>query len=78
MFENLALRGLLSVIGAFFISLSVGVAFLWGIITIYATSYFRIVMKDDTLTEQLTDIVFPLTLLGQVIPSPFRPFQCHS
>jgi hypothetical protein len=50
MFENLALRGMLSVMGAFMITLSVGVMYLWGIITIYGTSYFRIVMKDSTLT----------------------------
>lgn len=50
MFENLALRGMLSVLGAFLISLSVGIMYLWGIITIYGTSYFRIVMKDSKLT----------------------------
>lgn len=50
MFENIALRGLLSVIGAFLISLAVGVMYLWGIITIYGTSYFRLVTKDSTLT----------------------------
>ncbi len=50
MFHNLALRGLLSVMGAFMISLAVGVLYLWGIITIYATSYFRIVMQDPKLT----------------------------
>jgi len=50
MFENLALRGMLSVMGAFMITLSVGVMYLWGIITIYGTSYFRIVMKNSTLT----------------------------
>lgn len=67
MFENLALRGMLSVMGAFLISLSVGIMYLWGIITIYGTSYFRLVMKDNTLTEDQTDLVFPLTLLGQVL-----------
>lgn len=51
MFENLALRGLLSLMGAFLITLAVGINFLWGIITIYATSYFRLTMKDTTLTE---------------------------
>ena len=66
MFENLALRGMLSVMGAFLISLSVGIMYLWGIITIYGTSYFRLVLKDTTLTEDQTDIIFPLTLLGQV------------
>ena len=66
MFENLALRGLLSLLGAFMISLAVGVNYLWGIITTYGTSYFRIVSKDTQLTEDQTDIVFPLMLLGQV------------
>lgn len=66
MFENLALRGLLSLMGAFLISLAVGVNFLWGIITIYGTSYFRLASKDSTITENQTDIVFPLMLLGQV------------
>ncbi len=66
MFENIALRGMLSVLGAFLISLSVGVMYLWGIITIYGTSYFRIVMKDSKLTEDQTDLIFPLMLLGQV------------
>lgn len=50
MFENVALRGLLSLMGAFLITLGVGINFLWGIITIYATSYFRLSMKDTTLT----------------------------
>ena len=50
MFENLALRGLLSLLGAFMISLAVGVNYLWGIITIYGTSYFRLASKDPTLS----------------------------
>lgn len=66
MFQNIALRGLLSVMGAFMISLAVGLMYLWGIITIYGTSYFRLTMKSTVLTEHQTDIVFPLTLLGQV------------
>jgi hypothetical protein len=78
MFENLALRGMLSVMGAFMISLSVGVMYLWGIITIYGTSYFRLVMKDNTLTEDQTDIIFPLMLLGQVTLVRSRPSQCPS
>ena len=70
MFNNLALRGLLSLFGAFLISLAVGINYLWGIITIYGTSYFRIMMWDATLTQDKTDIVFPLMLLGQVhLPS---------
>lgn len=51
MFDNLTLRGLFSLLGAFLISLAVGVNFLWGILTIYATSYFRISMWDQSLTE---------------------------
>lgn len=74
MFENLALRGLLSLFGAFMISLAVGINFLWGIITIYGTSYFRLTMREDSLTEDQTDIVFPLMLLGQVLLT--LPRQC--
>ena len=69
MFNNLALRGLLSLLGAFLISLAVGINYLWGIITIYGTSYFRIMMWNKSLTEDSTDIVFPLMLLGQVLSS---------
>jgi hypothetical protein len=50
MFENLALRGLLSLMGAFLITLAVGINFLWGIVTIYATSYFRLVSKNPNIT----------------------------
>ncbi len=78
MFENVALRGMLSVMGAFLISMAVGVMYLWGIITIYGTSYFRLTMKDNTLTEDHTDIIFPLMLLGQVPPLPCRPSLCPS
>ena len=51
MFENYKCRGYLSVVGAFMIALSIGLMYLWGIIAIYATSYFRIVMSDLNLTE---------------------------
>jgi hypothetical protein len=78
MFENVALRGMLSVMGAFLISMAVGVMYLWGIITIYGTSYFRLTMKDNTLTEDQTDIIFPLMLLGQVITISFRLSPCPS
>jgi hypothetical protein len=77
MFQNLALRGLLSVMGAFLISMGVGVMYLWGIITLYGTSYFRIAMKNNSLTEDATDIVFPLTLLGQVTIHLARQYQCR-
>ena len=75
MFENLALRGLISLLGAFLISLAVGINYLWGIITIYGTSYFRIKMKKDSLTEDQTDIVFPMMLLGQVNFTLYRQFR---
>ena len=75
MFNNLALRGLLSLLGAFFISLAVGINYLWGIMTIYGTSYFRIINWDISLTEDRTDIVFPLMLLGQVPFFLFRLFR---
>ena len=77
MFNNLALRGLLSLLGAFFISSAVGINYLWGIITIYGTSYFRITMWDASLTEDQTDIVFPLVLLGQVNILLLRLSQYH-
>jgi hypothetical protein len=76
MFKNLALKGLICVIGAFFISLAIGIIYLWGIITIYGTSYFRIVTLSNSITEDLTNIIFPLTLLGQVTQSILRQFLC--
>ena len=48
------------------ITMGVGVMYLWGIISIYAASYYRIVANDPTFTEEKADIVFPLQLLGQV------------
>lgn len=51
MFENYQCRGFLSVLGAFMIAMAIGLMYLWGIIAIYATSYFRIVMNNLTLTE---------------------------
>lgn len=51
MFENYQCRGFLSVLGAFMIAMAIGLMYLWGIIAIYATSYFRIVMNNLTLNE---------------------------
>lgn len=53
-------------IGALLITMGVGLMYLWGIISVYATSYYRIVSNDTTFTEFKADIVFPLQLLGQV------------
>lgn len=69
MIENLQCRAFLSVLGAFMITLGVGLMYLWGIISLYATSYYRIVANDPTFTEEKADIVFPLQLLGQVLPA---------
>ena len=64
MSEHVRLRGAFSILGAFLVSLGVGFMYLWGIITTWATSYFRIVSNDATLTEETTDITFPLIYLG--------------
>ena len=50
MLENYKCRGFLSVVGSFMIAMGIGLMYLWGIIAIYATSYFRIVSSDLTLT----------------------------
>ena len=50
MFENYHCRGFLSIIGACMITTGVGLMYLWGIIAIYATSYFRIVSANLQLT----------------------------
>jgi hypothetical protein len=46
MIENLQCRGLLSMIGSILITMGVGLMYLWGIISVYATSYYRIVTND--------------------------------
>lgn len=48
MFESLQCRAFLSTIGSFLITMGVGLMYLWGIISVYATSYYRIVMNDTT------------------------------
>lgn len=67
MIQSLQCRGFLSMIGAFMITMGIGLMYLWGIISIYATSYYRIVANDPNFTEYKADIVFPLQLLGQVL-----------
>jgi len=58
------------------ITLAVGLMYLWGIIITYATSYFRIISRNASLTENQTNLLFPLTLLGQVRISQLRLFLC--
>lgn len=69
MIESIKCRAFLSTIGSFLITMGVGLMYLWGIISIYATSYYRIVMDDNNFTQYKADIVFPLQLLGQVFTS---------
>ena len=40
--------------------------YLWGIISLYTTSYYRIMTNNPNFTEERADLVFPLQLLGQV------------
>jgi hypothetical protein len=47
MIESIKCRAFLSTIGSFLITMGVGLMYLWGIISIYATSYYRIVMDDN-------------------------------
>lgn len=67
MIESIQCRAFLSTIGSFLITMAIGLMYLWGIISVYATSYYRIVMNDQNFTETKADIVFPLQLLGQVL-----------
>jgi hypothetical protein len=39
------------VVGSFLITMGVGLMYLWGIISVYTTSYYRIVTNDTTFTE---------------------------
>ena len=49
MFNTITSRGIVSIIGGFLIALVIGTTYLWGIISLYITSYFRIVGNDLTL-----------------------------
>jgi hypothetical protein len=70
MLQSIQCRGFLSVIGSFLVTTSIGLMYLWGIISIYATSYYRLQSathdEPPSLVYQQTDVVFPLMLLGQV------------
>ena len=54
------------------ISLMTGHLYLWGIISLYVTSYFRST-QNSGLTNKSTDIVFATILLGQAAIQPFCP-----
>jgi hypothetical protein len=45
MFTTIASRGGVSLFGGFLIALVIGATYLWGIISLYITSYFRLVDK---------------------------------
>jgi|JI6StandDraft_1071083.scaffolds.fasta_scaffold01900_4 hypothetical protein len=65
MFDTITSRGVTSIIGGFLIALVIGATYLWGIISLYITSYFRVV-GDLTLTSETTALVFPFMFFGQV------------
>lgn len=41
MFDTIMSRGVISIFGGFLIALVIGTTYLWGIISIYITSYYR-------------------------------------
>lgn len=65
MLDSIFSRGVVSIIGGFFIALVIGATYLWGIISIYITSYYRLV-DDPTLESEITAMVFPFMIFGQV------------
>jgi len=79
MFDTITSRGVISIIGGFFIALVIGATYLWGIISVYITSYFRIVSGDLTITSETTALVFPFMFFGQVPSNDiFRQQPCLS
>ena len=75
MLDTIVSRGVISIIGGFLIALVIGATYLWGIISIYITSYYRIV-DDPTLESEVTAMVFPFMIFGQVYRLLFRPSRC--
>jgi hypothetical protein len=61
-------RGLVSIFGGFCIALVIGAIYLWGIISGYITSYFRIF--DPSLTRDQVSLVFPFMFIGQATAMP--------
>lgn len=68
MFDTITSRGVISIAGGFLIALVIGATYLWGIISLYITSYFRIVGTDPNLSSETTAMVFPFMFFGQVPP----------
>ena len=59
---NINYRGVCSIIGGFILHLSIGCFYLWGVINIYVTSYYRL-HGDPSLKTSLTAGLFPIFLL---------------
>ena len=59
---NINYQGICSVIGGFILHLSLGCFYLWGVINIYVTSYYRL-YSDPSLKSSLTAGLFPIFLL---------------
>ena len=76
MLDTIVSRGIVSVIGGFLIALVIGTTYLWGIISIYITSYYRSIY-DPTLGAELTAMVFPFMIFGQVILAIYVGY-CHA
>ena len=55
-------RGICSVIGGFILHLVIGCFYLWGVINIYVTSYYRL-HGEPSLNTSLTSGLFPIFLL---------------
>lgn len=67
MFDTITSRGIFSICGGFLIALVIGATYLWGIISLYITSYFRIVdVRVPEITSETTALVFPFMFFGQV------------
>ena len=77
MFDTIMSRGVISIFGGFLIALVIGTTYLWGIISIYITSYYRLVYDKD-LSSELTAMVFPFMIFGQVLHYLLRLLLCHS
>lgn len=55
-------RGISSILGGFILHLVIGCFYLWGVINIYVTSYYRL-HGEPTLKSSLTSGLFPVFLL---------------
>lgn len=66
MLDTITSRGIVSIIGGFLVALVIGTSYLWGIISLYITSYFRIAEGNLNLTQESTALVFPFMFFGMV------------